>query len=72
MGHAVINLLKKHTHPHTRTHAHSVLLETVSVQQLQVQQPSTYKKPKAASAVLGSWWVVSAENVDLHTIINMK
>jgi hypothetical protein len=27
-----------------------------SVQQLHVQQPSTYAKPEAASAVLDSWW----------------
>jgi len=27
-----------------------------SVQQLHVQQPSTYAKPEAASAVLGPWW----------------
>jgi hypothetical protein len=26
-----------------------------NVQQLHVQQPSTYAKPEAASAVLGSW-----------------
>jgi len=26
-----------------------------NVQQLHVQQPSTYEKPEAASAVLGSW-----------------
>jgi len=32
------------------------LLDAVSVQQLHAQQPSTYAKPKAASAVLGSWW----------------
>jgi len=30
------------------------LLDAVSVQQLHVQQPSTYAKPVAASAVLGS------------------
>ena len=27
----------------------------LSVHQLHVQQPSVYKKPEAASAVLGSW-----------------
>ena len=32
------------------------LLGAVSVQQLHAQQPSTYAKPEAASAVLGSWW----------------
>jgi len=32
------------------------LLDADSVQQLHVQEPSTYAKPKAASAVLGSWW----------------
>jgi len=33
-----------------------------NVHQLHVQQPSTYEKPEAASAVLGSWWwVVSPE-----------
>ena len=31
-------------------------LDADSVQQLHVQQPSTYAKPEAASAVLGSWW----------------
>jgi len=30
------------------------LLDVDSVQQLHVQQPSTYAKPEAASAVLGS------------------
>jgi hypothetical protein len=30
------------------------LLEAVSAQQAQVQQPFTYRKPEAASAVLGS------------------
>jgi len=30
------------------------LLDAVSVQQLHVQQPSTYAKPEAASAVLSS------------------
>jgi len=30
------------------------MLDAVSVQQLHVQQPSTYAKPEAASAVLGS------------------
>jgi len=30
------------------------LLDAVSVQQLHVQQPSTYAKPEAAIAVLGS------------------
>jgi hypothetical protein len=29
-----------------------------NIHQLRVQQPSKYKKPKAASAVLGSWWWV--------------
>jgi hypothetical protein len=28
---------------------------TDSVQQLHVQQPSTYAKPEAASAILGPW-----------------
>ena len=27
----------------------------MNVHQLHVQQPSTYEKPEAASAVLGSW-----------------
>jgi len=31
------------------------LLDAVSVQQLHIQQPSTYAKPEADSAVLGSW-----------------
>jgi len=30
------------------------LVDDLSVQQLHVQQPSTYAKPEAASAVLGS------------------
>jgi len=43
-----------------------------SVQQLHIQQPSTYAKPEAASAVLGSWqWAVwHPKHVDFH--INMK
>ena len=43
-----------------------------NVQQLHVQQPSTYAKPEAASAVLGSWWwvVCRPKHVELH--INMK
>jgi hypothetical protein len=44
------------------------LLDAVSVQQLHVQQPSTYAKPEAASAVLGSWWwaVCRPKPVGLH------
>jgi len=43
-----------------------------SVQQLHVQQPSTYAKPDAASVVLGSWWwaVCRPKHVELHK--NMK
>ena len=43
-----------------------------NVHQLHVQQPSTYEKPEAASAVLGSWWwaVCRPKHVELH--INMK
>jgi hypothetical protein len=43
-----------------------------SVHQLHIQQPSTYAKPEAASAVLGSWWwaVCRPTHVELH--INMK
>jgi hypothetical protein len=26
------------------------------IHQLHIQQPSTYEKPEAANAVLGSWW----------------
>jgi hypothetical protein len=39
-----------------------------SVQQAHVQQPSTYAKPEAASAVLGSrWWAVCRpKHVELH------
>jgi hypothetical protein len=42
-----------------------------NVYQLHVQQPSTYEKPEAASAVLGSWWwaVCRPKHVELH--INM-
>jgi hypothetical protein len=47
-------------------------LSESSVQQLHVQQPSTYTKPEAASAVLGSWWwaVCRSKHVELN--INMK
>jgi len=40
----------------------------VNVQQLQVQQPSTYAEPEAASAVLGSWlWAVCRpKHVELY------
>jgi hypothetical protein len=43
-----------------------------NVHQLHVQQPSTYKKSEAASAVLGSWWwaVCRPKHVELH--INME
>jgi len=42
------------------------------IQQIHVQQPSTYEKPEAASAVLGSWWwaVCCPKHVELH--IKMK
>ena len=42
-----------------------------NVHQLHVQQPSTYEKPEAASAVLGSWWwaVCRPKHAELH--INM-
>ena len=52
----------------------SIFLDTVpdNVHQLHVYQPSTYEKPKTASAVLGSrWWAVCRpKHVELH--INMK
>jgi len=43
-----------------------------NVHNLHVQQPSTYEKPEAASAVLGSWWwvVCCPKHVELH--INME
>ena len=43
-----------------------------SVQQLHFQQPSTYAKPEAASAVLGSWWwaVCRPKRVELY--MNME
>ena len=43
-----------------------------NVHQLHVQQPSTYEKPEAASAGLGSWWwaVCRPKHVELH--INME
>jgi hypothetical protein len=43
-----------------------------NIHQLHVQQPSTYAKPEAANAVLGSWWwaVCRLKHVELH--INMK
>jgi hypothetical protein len=39
-----------------------------NVHQPHVQQPSTYEKPEAASAVLGSWWwaVCHPKRVELH------
>jgi hypothetical protein len=42
------------------------------VQQLHGHQPSTYVKPEAASAVLGSWWLAMCrqKHVELHT--NLK
>ena len=42
--------------------------QAVSVQQLHVQQPSTYAKPEAASAILGSWWwaVCRPKHVELY------
>jgi len=44
----------------------------VKVHQLHVQQPSTYEKSEAASAVLGSWWwaVCLPKRVEFH--IDMK
>jgi hypothetical protein len=43
-----------------------------NVNQLHVQQPSTYEKPEGASAILGSWWwaVCRPKHVELH--INME
>jgi len=43
-----------------------------NVHQLHVQQPSTYEKPEATSAVLGSWRqaVRRPKHVELH--INME
>jgi len=48
------------------------LLDAVSVQQPQRQQPFTYAKPEAASAVLSSWWwaVCRPKHVEFH--INME
>jgi hypothetical protein len=42
------------------------------VHQLNVQQPYTYEKPEAASAVLGFWWwaVCRPKHGELH--INME
>ena len=39
-----------------------------NIHQLHVQQPSTYKKPEAASAVLSSWWwaVCRPKQVELY------
>jgi len=39
-----------------------------NVHHLHVHQPSTYEKPEAASAVLGSWWwaVCRPKHVELH------
>jgi len=49
-----------------------IYMKPDSVQQPHVQQPSTYAKPEAASAVLGSWWwaVCHPKHVELH--INME
>ena len=43
-----------------------------SVHQLHVQQLSTYEKPEAASAVLGSWWwaVCRPKHVEYHTLLD--
>ena len=43
-----------------------------SVQQLHIQQPSTYANPETTSAVFGSWWwaVCRPKHVELH--INME
>jgi hypothetical protein len=43
-----------------------------NVHQLHFQQPSTYAKPEAVSAVLGSWWwaVCRPKHVELH--VNME
>jgi len=43
-----------------------------SVQQLHVQQPSTYAKTEAASAVLGSWWRVVCHPKRVEHHINTK
>jgi hypothetical protein len=50
------------------------LLDADSVQQLHIQQPSTYAKPEAASAVLGSWWwaVCYPKHVELHIKYEIK
>jgi hypothetical protein len=42
------------------------------VQQLHVQQPSTYAKPEAASAVLGSWQLAVCRPKYVERHINMK
>ena len=51
---------------HRITYQHTV---PDNVHQLHIQQPSTYAKPDAASAVLGSWWwaVCRLKHVKLHT-----
>ena len=58
---------------HTAHHQEpkTALAAAVSVQQAHVQQPFTYEKPEAASAVLGSlWWAVYCpKHAELH--INM-
>jgi len=47
---------------------YSGFIITDSVQQLHAQQPSTYAKPEAASAVLVSWWcaLCRPKHVQLH------
>jgi hypothetical protein len=44
------------------------------VHQLHIQQPSMHAKPKAANAVLGSWWweVCRLKHVELHITWNNK
>jgi hypothetical protein len=55
-----LNMFRPHTaHPQLHIESGAVVTgrcqaEADSVQQLHVQQPSTYKKPEAASTVLGS------------------
>ena len=68
----VIRSLKLHWQPlvlHTWRVVGHVVAGRCSVQQPQVQQPSMYAKPEAASAVLGSWWraVCRPKHVELHT-----
>jgi hypothetical protein len=43
-----------------------------NVYQLHEQHPSTYEKPEAASAILGSWWWAMCRPKHVELYINME